>query len=278
MEDELKVSTSKEVSAKEKEEKVIQLLKGNPQGTSPKQLSFYTHINQNTIKSLLKRLELRGVVRLKEGFRGIYELVEKGPHSDLFSWNFQNVWLSCPLPDYTGEKIDETFDFDFVKYEFHIGKESQQASVHIIADHPINLSSISVCFSYFSLLVKQYANYLPKLEETTISCIEFNKDYSDLKFEGVKCITLTELFNQFKIYEKPLGIRKENKITVPIKAEAILGLLNNQTPYLSLLNDISIIKSRQEILEKILSNISKVIYSFLNKADKQKVKREEYDY
>jgi len=278
MVDKLKVSTNTEVSSREKEEKVIVILRNNQQGLSPKKLSFYTQINQNTIKSLLRRLELKGVIKLKEGLRGIYELVEKDFHDDLFSWNFQNVRLSCPLLNYEGNKIDEIFDFDFVKYHFEIGKESQQASVHIIADRPINLSSISVCFSYFSLLVKQYTSCLPKLEETTVSCIEFNKDNSALRFEGVKCVTLTELFNQFKVYEKSFGVRAENKIIVPVKADAILSLLNNQTPYLSMLHDISIIKSRQESLEKILSNLAKFISAFLNKSDKKKLKDNPKDF
>lgn len=274
----LKVSTNNSISPKEKEEKVLNILKEHPEGIYPKFIALYTGININTVKSILQRLEQKGIVKLKEGLRGIYELVENDTHSSIFDWNFQNTRLSCPLSNYTGEKIDTTLDFEFITYHFQIGKDSQQASIHIIADRPINLSSICVCFSYFSLLVKQYTSYLPKLEDTTISCIEFNQDYANLKFEGVKCITLTELFNQFKIYQKENCVRAEHKILVPIKAEAITSLLMNQTPYLSMLHNINIIKSKQNSVDKNLKKLSKIIPVLLDKFDKKKIKNDFKQY
>lgn len=255
----------------EKENKVINTLREYPEGTSPKYITLASGINVNTVKSILKKLGVKGTVKLKKGLRGIYVLVENSPHANIFTWNFHNTTLVCPLPNYNGERIQEKFDFGLVTYEFEIGKGTKNASMKIITDYPINISSICSILSFFSMLIQKYADYFPKMEEVSLSCIEFNQDFINLKLEGTKCITLTELLNQFKIYEKKSGIRAEHKITVPIKAEAILSLLDNQIPFLSILQDMNVLKSRQETIEKTLIKINGLLSALLNKISPTKL-------
>jgi hypothetical protein len=264
----LKVSTKSSKSL-ENQEKVLNLLKEHPDGIYPKVISFYSKINQNTVKSILIRLKSKGIVTLKTGIRGLYVLVENTSHDSIFDWNFHNTTFSCLIPSYNGEAINETFEFGTIKYHFEIGKESKQATIRIITDTPINISSICVCFSYFSLKVKDYTSYLPELKEVSVSCIEFNQDYANLRLEGAKCITLTELLNLFKIYQKESGVRIEHRINTPIDAESIVSLLKNQTPYLSLIDTVKEIKRNQENSNKHMSRLYGIIKTILNKSPKQ---------
>lgn len=268
----LKDATNPPYTYIEKENKTINTLREYPEGAYPKVIAFSSGINVNTTKSILKKLERKGAVKLKEGLRGIYVLVDNELHGNIFAWNFHNTTLTCLLPDYTGERVKETLNFGLVNYEFEIGKETKNASMKVITNYPINISSICSIFSFFSLLIQKYVNYLPKMEEISLSCIEFNQDYLNLKFEGTKCITLTELLNQFKIYEKKTGIRAEYKLTIPIKAEAILSLLNNQTPSLSLVQDMNLLKIKSETIEKTIIKMNGLLSALLNKISPNKLK------
>jgi len=263
----LKVST-KTPNSLEKQGKILSIIKDHPEGIYPKTISLYSKINLNTIKSTLTKLKSKGIVTLKNGIRGLYLLVENDPHGSLFDWKFHNANLSSIIPDYCGETMDETVDFGLVRYDFSIGKDSKQATMRVITDYPINISAIFSCFAYFSLFVNKYTGYTPKLEETTLSSIEFNQDYVNLRFDGVKCITLTSLLNQFKVYEKENCVRVEYKTTIPIQAEAIASLLNNQTPYLSLIGTVREIKQSQEKSNKNINQIHGILSAILDKFNK----------
>lgn len=260
-----KISTKTRNSYIEKEELIIKSLSQHLEGLTPKFIALYTRINVNTIKSILKKLEEKGEVTLKDGIRGFYILVENSPHSSIFDWNFHNAQLNYSVPEYGGNAISETFEFGLIRYDFNIGKKSKQANIHIITEHPIPLSTISVCFSYFSLLIQRYTGCTPNINDINVSCIEFNQDYANLRLEGASCITLTDLLNQFKIYQKENGVRIEYKLTVPIKPETIFSLLNKQGYSLSLLQDMNLLKTKQESIEKSMKNIKGLLSAILNK-------------
>jgi len=260
-----KVSTNTSYTAEEKRKMVLNVLNEHPEGIYPKIISYYTRININTVKSILIKLRIENKATQKEGLRGLYFLVENSAQGSIFDWNFHNTTITCLLPGYSGEKISKTFNFGTIKYEFGIGKESKKASMRISSDYPINISSIFACYSFFTYKVKEYANLLPGINEVMVSSIEFNKDYSNLKFEGVNCITLDRLLDQFKIYQKKSGIREEYKLKVPVSFIAIKSMLMNASSSLELTNDMSKIKEDQVTIKKYFRKIIGLLKVVLEK-------------
>ncbi len=258
-----KVSTNNTLSHKEKEEKILFVLKRYPEGVFPKILASDAGINVNTTKSVLKRLVSKGKINKKDGIRGLYLLVENSRDS-IFDWNLHNTHLACTIKNYSGERINKIFDFGTLTYKFEIGKESKQASMHIITKHPLNISSICACYSFFAQLIKEYTNFSPETTDVTVSSIEFNRDYLNLKLDGVNCITLDRLLDQFKLYQKKSGVRAEYKLKVPIPFEAIMSMLLNSLP-LELTNDIHGTKQNQDEIIKSQRKIIDLLQKLLNK-------------
>jgi len=115
-----RVST-KYSSARQKEEKIIQYLRENDSRAYPKEISSSIRENQNTVKSILKRLERKGIVKVIENTRGLYALVENNPHS-LLSWNFHNLIIFYRIKNFQlKDDYSETFSLDdFVKFDLKI--------------------------------------------------------------------------------------------------------------------------------------------------------------
>ncbi|MCX6750922.1 MAG: hypothetical protein NTZ83_05670, partial [Candidatus Pacearchaeota archaeon] len=188
-----KVSTlcNRDYTARENEKKIIRILEENKSGYGPKKLAFILGINEDTAKSMLKRLLNKGVVEKNPYTHGIYRLVDKYRHGSIFEWKFHNGVLTTLIKGYTGDRINKEFSSGLSKYYFEVGKESQKASLKIAcSENPIEISSIYSLYLNFALLVEKYTGYFPPIKEVTISSIEFNKDFINLKIDGANCITL----------------------------------------------------------------------------------------
>ncbi|MFH1181476.1 MAG: hypothetical protein V1702_00805 [Candidatus Woesearchaeota archaeon] len=218
------VSTRTMLSDKKKLQ-IIAALKNHPEGATPKTIAFDASINVNTVKSLLPKMHQ---VQKVPGLRGYYKLVDESGH-DLLSWNFHNCILSCPLPDYKGEQIAETLSFGLVNYEFTVGAQSKKATLRVYTDHPLNVSSLCTCSAYLISLIGQYTRLHPAPSAIFVTTIEFNRDFKNLRLDWPRCITMDNLVDQFKLYQKKEGLRLEIKPKVPIEFETILAMLTKST-------------------------------------------------
>ncbi len=258
-----KVST-RIVEKNRKIERIVNVLKNFPEGTTPKNIAYYSGINLNTVKSILPKLP---IIKKKNGIRGMYVLVDESSHGSIFDWNFHNAQLSCPIQEYTGERIKETYNFGFINYEFEIGKISKKATLRISTNHPVNISSICCCYSFFVELIKNHTTVAaPALDKVLISSIEFNKDYINLRLDGPNCITLDSLLAQFKLYNKTLGLRIEHKLKIPIGCEVVFSMLKNNGNFIEINNTLYelsekikiVLKSQKMCVDLFLKLLSKI--------------------
>lgn len=258
----LKVST-KTSRKQEKIKKIINVLEDFPEGLNPKTISFYTKINVNTIKSLLPKIS-----KIRKGeLRGLYYLVDKSRHDNIFDWNFHNAILSINTPNYEGETIKKSESFGAVNYGFTLGAKSKKATFRISSEPPINISSICICSSLLSVLVEKYTSLITESKDILVSSIEFNKDYINLRLDGVKCITLDSLITQFKLYQKQGGLRCEYKFRVPFEIENIFSSLQNMAISLDLYSEVIKLKKNQKIIIDALRNSQSLLGALLNKID-----------
>ncbi len=257
----LEVSTLT-ISPSEKIKKIKDCLKEHLEGLNPISIARYTKINVNTVKSILPKME--GV----EGIHGLYHLVEKDTHGQIFSWNFHNLNLTCPLDNYSGERINLSDNYEFIDYRFEVGAQTKKATLHVGSEYPLNMASLTFVALFFKHTIRTHTSIEVSDGDIIVSCVEFNKDTLDLRLEGVNCITLDSLLTHFKLYQKENCLRKEYKTKVPFKIENLFDMLNQGK---NLVETETKIENIQQNLQKILKSqeiIGGSIQAFLAKKDK----------
>ena len=198
-----------------------------PEGMTPKMIALHTRINVNTIKSILPKIQ-----GIKKIMRGLYKVVNGGdgtPKSDesrLTSWNFHNLHLSCILDFKPSQLIERTHSFGLLNFKFIISKKGR-CTFSLASDYPLNISAINMVGEYFSTVLLVSYNASVTLKDIQISTIEFNRDYSNLRLDGVQCISLDSLNEQFKTYQKRIGLRIEHKTKVKFSSQDVVDMLTN---------------------------------------------------
>jgi len=213
--------------ADQKHQKILKALSYYPEGATPKILSRETGVNVNTIKSILPKLK-----GIKKVIRGLYKVAERGDTHPavasgvLSSWCFHNLVLSSVLSGYKGRLVSSTHSFGLVNAKFVLSSVGN-ASLIVSTDFPLNVASIGVVFAYFLEQCAKYCDTLITEESCLVRTIEFNRDYSNLRLDGLRCITLNSLVEQFKVYQKRSGLRVEHKAKVSFTVENIVDMLSN---------------------------------------------------
>ena len=167
----------------------------------------------------------------KMDIHGLYRSVYQSRDNHLFSYNFHNCILAVFLPNYQKEIVSQTHSSDLINFEFTIGEKSKQATMRISTpdingtNFPFNIASLSMAYELFRELIIKHAQTEITMKDTEVKSIEFNKDYNNLKLEGVNSITMDNLIEQFKAYNKKDKLRIEHKMKIPINAEDLLKLL-----------------------------------------------------
>ena len=243
-------------------------MKNFPEGTTPKTIALHTSINVNTVKSILPKLT--GIKRI---IRGFYKVVEGGdtptspPSEELIQWTFHNCILSSQLKDYPGKLIESTNSFGIVNYQFTISTTGN-ATLCVSSDTPLNISSLCSVYAYFSELLSKYSNDSITKETTFIRTIEFNKDYSNLRLDGIKCITLDSLVEQFKVYQKKLVMRIEHKTKVNFTVENIVDMLTNNPNSLELNIKLAHQRTQIERLTEATNTNTKMLLKLIDRENR----------
>ena len=220
-----KVSTFTSSVAR-KQSAILRCLGTMPEGATPKAVAFQTGLNVNTVKSILPNLS--GVTKV---MRGLYKVVNRGDGGglapgELSDWNFHNLVLTCGLGDVEGHLVNEVYEFGVVRVAFTIAGNAR-ATFRVACDYPLNVSSIGVVSGLFRQLIAWHSTAKVGDSDIMISTVEFNKDYSNLRLDGVRCITVDSLCEQFKAYQKTRGLRIEHKTKVPMSVESVVDMLAN---------------------------------------------------
>ena len=202
-------------------------MKNYPEGTTPSEISRFTSINVNTIKSILPKM-----VEIRKIHRGLYKVVNGGDGVDtahasrLTHWNFHNCILSTQLTVFHSEPRNSTQSCGNINLKFVLGTKGK-ATMNLSSENPLNISSISLASRLFIELLKHHTNERITAKNILVKTIEFNKDYSNLRLDGLRCVTVDSLVEQFKVYQKKLGLRIEHKTKVHFNVENIVEMLTN---------------------------------------------------
>jgi len=241
----LSVATNSKVELP-KHKKILDYLGLHPEGATPKMIAVETAINVNTVKSILPKLQ-----NIKTVTRGWYKVLNKGDGGsvscgDLSDWNFHNLMLQVQL-NHFNKPVTKTYDFDLIKINFIINNKGK-CTARLSSDYPLNVSSITVVYAFLREKIKQFSMDYVSMTDISVKSIEFNRDYSNLKFEGIQSITLDSLCEQFKLYQKSIGLRVEHKTKLDFKVDTMVDMLTQSPNTLDLSQKLH---STQEQLNKL---------------------------
>lgn len=190
-------------------------LRAHPEGVNPKTIAAETGINVNTVKTCLPKIP-----NLQKPMRGIYKVSQPGDGpvrqlDELTDWNFHNCILSAPC---VRDSDDVVFVWGPVKLDLRYSRD--RVVLRLSSPSPLNVASL--CF---------VAGFVERecgvpWRDVSVSSIEFNKDFSNLRLDGVRSITVGSLFDQFKAYQKSVGLRAEHKSKIPFSMENIVDMLS----------------------------------------------------
>ena len=142
--------------------------------------------------------------------------------------------------------------------------------------YPFNISSLGLAVEIFRRIMEKELGIIVSDKEVWISCIEFNKDYPNLKLEGVNCITWDEMISQFKLYNKTKGLREEYRIKIPFNYEWMNKLFNNS---FATAESMALMERQDKKIDQIEKNQRKqemkmeMIIRLLQKDNKMKVEK-----
>ena len=154
------------------------------------------------------------------------------------------------------------------------GVTSKKATFHLSSEFPLNISSLCLISVIVKLALRDYTCSEISNDNITLSSIEFNKDYSNLRLDSANSITLSNYIEQFKIYPKKAGVRYEHKITQPLNAQDVISSLLNQGNALDFSTRLTNLEKEQEKTNSILSKVSKLPSLFnalLERLDKRPI-------
>jgi len=92
-------------------------------------------------------------------------------------------------------------------------------------------------------------------EEILISSIEFNRDYTNLRLDGLNSLTVESFIAQYKLYQKSRAVREEYKTKLPIPTTVLFELLNSGHNYASLSLKTHYLTEEVVEIKKLLSKI-----------------------
>lgn len=251
-------------AAFKKHQKILQCMRRYPEGVTPKVISFDTSINVNTIKAILPK-----ITGIKKTMRGYYKVVERGDGSipnasdSLCDWNFHNCILSCKMRDFPSHNISSSHSFGLINCEFIISKKGV-ATLRVATDNPLNVSSICMVYGFFRELISRHSDGYYDMKDVYIRTIEFNKDYSNLRLDGLRCLTIDSLVQQFKIYQKKLGMRIEHKTKVNFTVENIVDMLTNNPNSLESNLKLTAQKEQLDRLTKATANNTEILMRIIS--------------
>jgi len=257
-----KISVKTWSSTDKKKKEIRKVLRENQQGLTPKYISLYSGINQNTTKALLKKMP---DVKSKEGTPGCYILLEE-LNAGMFDCKIQNLRFS-----FFSDKINikericvENSLNDLIKFRFEVGSKSKKATMSLGTDYPLDFSCLGLVSYQFQNLVEKFCNIHPEINQIWINTFEINKDYFNITIEGCNSVRLDTLLFEYKLYCKDKKyVREEYKSKVPMNLAFLRSLIDKGLFYTETNQKIRELSEDINSMKKEIIKLTRIISHFL---------------
>lgn len=204
------------------EERILLELKKANMPLTPKQISVRTRIKHNTVKVYARKMLMDGLVG--QPYPGAYSY-KTHPRCGEPPPRVQNLILRVAAP-WLRNKI-ETIKKQVgdVGIRIIFGVKRRKITGLISRDQGMDSTQTIMALELFRLLIAQRTNQYIDYDKIEVCSCEFLEDYSQLRLDGVKCVTVTSFLGDLeRVYNRKFGLRSEVKVQ-PQDVNTIMTLL-----------------------------------------------------
>ncbi|MDD5418144.1 MAG: hypothetical protein PHW96_04670 [Candidatus Nanoarchaeia archaeon] len=230
-------------------DRILEAVRLYPEGATPKFISNTLKLNHSTVRAYMRDMFRRGI--LKQNYKyGFYSVI-KTIHG-ITNYNIHNIYLTYTFTDINLTTSHKKIRFDNIKLKLYFGKKSKKATCSVSSDKPLSLREFLMAKYVFESEVKKELNidYLPELY---VKSVEINEDFRGVRMEGINAVTWTNFIGMLeKVYNKKEKVRKEYKVSVPMKADVLVSVLRNNV-------DVYPLIMRVDNIEKDVKGIKEIM-------------------
>jgi hypothetical protein len=216
------------------------MLKKAVEPLTPKQISAETGIKHNTVKVYVRQLLIQKLISQPYPRAYSYNNHPRGeeppPRVHNVVLNVLAPWLSSPVEEIR-ERIGE------IGFRVIFSVKRKKVTCVISRDAGMDYSEFALAVELFRLHFVIRTSHMIDSNMIRVQTCELLEDYSQLRLEGVKCVTVRSYLGALeRVYNKKHGLRSEVKVQ-PQNAQTIMTLLKGSVPSYDILE-------RQFMIEK----------------------------
>lgn len=230
--------------------RILNFIEKCPEGVKPRYVAKNLNLNESTARVYIRRLFARGM--LVQNYKLGFYSVTKSIHG-ITNYNIHNIYLSYTFDEETIVKSNSRkLRFQNIKIRIYYGMKSRKATCSVSSKNPLSLRELELVRYVFENEVKRELKK-DELPELYVKSAEINHDYENVRMEGLNAVTWNNFTGLLeKYYNKKDGVRKEFKVSVPMKANVLLSVLRNNIDVYPLIERVGEIERNVKIIKDVL--------------------------
>jgi len=203
-------------------ERILDELKKASEPLTPKQVHVRTRIRHNTVRVYVRQLRTEGLV--DQPYPGAYSYKTQ-PRCEEPPPRVQNLILSVAAP-WLRNKIETIKEqVGDVGIRIIFGVKRRKVTGLISREQGMDYTQTIMALELFRLFIAQRTDQDIDYDKIEVHSCEFLEDYSQLRLDGVKCVTVKSFLGDLeRVYNREHGLRSEVKVQ-PQDVNTIMTLL-----------------------------------------------------
>lgn len=203
-------------------ERILETLKKASEPLTPKQIAAKTRINHNTVKVYVRQMRTQGLI--DQPYPGAYSYKTQPQYGEPPP-RVQNLILSVAAP-WLCNKIETLKEqVGDVGIRIIFGVKRRKVTGFISREQGMDCTQTIMALELFRLFIAQRTDQDIDYDKIEVRSCEFLEDYSQLRLDGVKCVTVKSFLGDLeRVYNREHGLRSEVKVQ-PQDVNTIMALL-----------------------------------------------------
>lgn len=203
-------------------ERILETLKKASEPLTPKQIHVRTRINHNTVKVYVRKLLTEGLI--SQPYPGAYSY-KTHPRCGKAPPRVQNLILSVAAPWLCNKIETITEQVGDVGIRIIFGVKRRKVTGFFSIEQGMDYTQTIMALELFRLFIAQRTDQEIDYDKSEVRSCEFLEDYSQLRLDGVKCVTVKSFLGDLeRVYNREHGLRSEVKVQ-PQGVNTIMTLL-----------------------------------------------------
>jgi len=205
-----------------RKKRILNELKKSSEPLTPKQIVARTRIKHSTVKVYVRQMRTQGLI--DQPYPGVYSYKTQ-PRCGEPPPRVQNLVLSVAAPWLCKKLEDIKEQVGDVGIQIVFGVKRKKVTGFISRERGMDYTETAMALQLFRLFIAKRTKQDIDYGKIEVHSCEFLEDYSQLRFDGVKCVTVKSFLGDLeRVYNREHGLRSEVKVQ-PRDVNTIMTLL-----------------------------------------------------